>query len=92
MSSVSRKMEIVDSKCRDCSAPIKIAMMGVSGPETFTESELGFARDAGVLIEKKFSEALNETYLANTCPKCGSFIGQYFVHEHQGLGKSYLVQ
>ncbi len=81
MENTSHQIEIVESKCRACSAPMKIAMIGISGPETFTESELGFARDAGVLIEKKFSKTLNESYLANTCPKCGSFIGQFFIHE-----------
>ncbi len=75
-------MEITEDNCRDCNASLKIAigLMGGSfyGPERFTDQEILFAKSKGVFLENKFSKTMNETYLANTCPKCSSFIGAFF--------------
>jgi len=68
---------------------MKIALIELYGPERFTDKEIEFARSKGVLIEEKFSGTMQESYLANTCPKCGAFIGQFYIHDYQGSGKLY---
>jgi len=87
------QMEITEDQCRDCNAPMKIAigLMGGSfyGPERFTDQEIQFAKSKGVCLENKFSKTVDKTYLANICPKCGSFIGAFFVHDYLYCGKIY---
>jgi len=82
----NHQMEITESQCRDCHAPLKIAIgiMGGSfyGPDRFNNQEVDFALSKGAYLQMKYSKTMNETYLANTCSKCGSFIGAFFVHEY----------
>jgi hypothetical protein len=87
------QMEITEDKCRDCNAPLKVAIgiMGGSfyGPERFDAKEIAFARSKGVRLEEKYSRTMDETYLANSCPKCSSFIGAFFVHDYLYAGTMY---
>jgi predicted RNA-binding Zn-ribbon protein involved in translation (DUF1610 family) len=82
-------MEIVEHPCYQCSVLMKIALIELSGPETFDEKELEIARSNGVLIKEQLNKTNGESYLANTCPNCGAFIGRFFVHDYQGGGKLY---
>jgi hypothetical protein len=84
-----RYMEIVEAPCYQCGASMKIALVELFGPDRFTNGEIEFARSQGVLIKEQFSKTIQESYLANTCPKCDAFIGQFFVHDYQGSGKLY---
>ena len=82
-------MEIVEAKCWSCGSPMKIALIELYGPERFTDKEIEFASSKGVLIEEKFSGTMQKSYLANTCPKCGSFVGQFHIDDYEGGGKRY---
>src|SRR5450432_1318302 len=89
----NHQMEIVEDHCRDCRAPLKIAI-GIKGgsfygPERFDDQEITFAQSKGVCLQMKHSKTMDETYLANTCSLCGSFIGAFFVHEYLYTGKTY---
>lgn len=53
----------------------------MSGPSSFSEEELKFARQKGAIIKLHYSKTQNENYLANTCPKCGSFAGQFYLFQ-----------
>jgi hypothetical protein len=51
--------------------------MMIGGPDSFDFNELELARQNGVLIQNKYSKTAEESYLANVCQNCHSFIGRY---------------
>jgi len=79
-------MQINNAECWKCGKLMKIALMlskgTFFGPEGFNEKQIEFARSKGVLIKQQFSKTLESSYLANTCPTCGEFIGQFFVDDY----------
>ncbi len=81
-------MQINNEPCWKCGKLMKIAFImskGVFfGPEGFNKQQLELAKSKGVLIKRQDSKTSKETYLANTCPDCGAFIGQFFIHEYLG--------
>jgi len=52
------------------------------GPESFNKEEITLAEKKGVLLKTIDSKTAEETYLANICPHCNSFIGQWFFFAH----------
>lgn len=69
-----RRLLIVDAKCRECSAPMKLASLaseirGFIGGE-FMKSELDLATKQGCLLKTKFIRGTNYKYSSNTCTKC----------------------
>ena len=78
-------MTIVDGDCWKCHSKMKVAILEGGqdrrgshlGPEKFTAEEIKFARDKGVLIKEHYSKTVRARYLANTCAKCGTFVGNH---------------
>lgn len=53
------------------------------GPEHFDDNQINKARNHGVKIGLVTSKTLGgEKYMANICPHCGTFVGQFFIHEY----------
>lgn len=78
---------LVHTPCRRCKKSMKVAFIRPSnydfqGPKDFSEREVSLAQQHGVLLEKKFSQTLNKTYFANTCPHCKSWIGEHFLPDY----------
>ncbi len=80
----AKNMTIIEGQCWKCEAPMKVAisdsddgMSNFCGPDEFTEEELLFARERGVIIEKQDSKTAEFSYLANTCPHCKTFAGRF---------------
>jgi hypothetical protein len=79
-----RKMMIISAPCWQCDKEMLIALIGDDngnmdyGPEKFSQKEIELAEKNGVLIKKVTSKIADETYLANTCSGCGTFVGQWF--------------
>ncbi len=81
------KMTIVDGECWKCHSTMKVAIIeggmehgeSTFGPNKFTKQEIEFARSKGVIIKQHYSKTENEKYLANTCAKCGSFAGDFYL-------------
>lgn len=79
------KMTIVDSPCWSCGMPMKVAIVHGNklnagshlGPDRFTKKEIEFAKSRGVNLNSKYSGTLKQRYLANSCPKCPSFVGNH---------------
>lgn len=80
-------MTIVDGKCWKCNSEMKAAIIegGMEresssvGPEKFSKQEIDFAMNKGVIIKEHYSKAANESYLANTCGQCRTFIGKHLL-------------
>ena len=50
-------------------------------PDIFNESMLKISREKGVLLAERRSGVTGETHLVNVCPHCGTFIGEFYLHD-----------
>jgi len=81
------RMVIVDGYCYKCESEMRVACIiedmehgGTTvGPEEFSPQEVDFAKNKGALIKYHFSKTEQRKYLANTCPKCGTFAGNFYL-------------
>ena len=83
-------IHIIDGDCWKCLSPMKVAAKGsiyylLGGPASFTPGEISLARRHGVLITYRYSDTVKKRYMANICPKCNGFIGEFF------LGPNYFM-
>lgn len=86
------RMIIVDGCCWKCKSKMKVACimndMGrggtIVGPEEFSPQEVEFAQSKGAIIKYNFSQTQRRKYLSNTCPKCGRFIGEFYLFTQYG--------
>lgn len=80
-------MTIVEGDCWKCYSSMRVAIIegGMTrggttvGPDEFTKDEISFARSKGVIIKEHYSKTANDNYLANTCGKCGTFAGNFYL-------------
>lgn len=81
-------MYIIQAPCWKCEKEMNVAVIrgngqtrkgSTSGPESFDDKEIRMAEKNGVLIKNHYSETMMETYKANTCPSCGTFVGQFYL-------------
>lgn len=87
-------MQINGAECWKCGKLMKMALVfskgELYGPEEFDGKQLELARSKGVLIKLQDAKTSESTYLANTCPACGAFIGKFFIHDYlDGTGERY---
>lgn len=79
-------MQINGAECWKCGKSMKMALVllkgDLFGPEGFDEKQLELARSKGVLINMQYSKTTQESYLANTCPTCDAFMGEFFIHDY----------
>jgi Competence protein CoiA-like family len=86
-----RIMTIIDGPCWKCDSTMKVATISSSRgglinastnnlrPSDFTEKEIAFAQSKGVKLKTQYSKTVNEKYVANSCNKCGSFAGDFYL-------------
>lgn len=79
-------MQINGAECWKCGKLMKMALVllkgDLFGPEGFDEKQLELARSKGVLIQMQNIKIPASSYLANTCPNCGIFIGESYIHDY----------
>jgi len=81
------RMIIVDGYCWRCASEMRVACIiedmeydGTTvGPEEFSPQQVEFAKSKGAIIKYHFSKTEQRKYLANTCPKCGTFAGNHYL-------------
>lgn len=82
-------MLFLNTQCRKCGEDMKLAMIEtcgtIYGAEYFTESDIQIANEHGANIEKQYSKTQKISYWANTCKRCGTFIGEHHLHEYYGM-------
>ena len=83
----NKSLRVVNSKCYKCDADMKVALIFIGymyhGPENFSPSEILIAEKAGVILKESYSQTMEKSYLANICPSCGAFSGQFYLREHK---------
>jgi len=84
-----KTLHVVDGECWNCHGKMKIAMLSVEGvmkgPEYFSEADFAVATKQGALLKVQYSRTAQERYMANTCSRCGQFVGRFFLHEYWAL-------
>ena len=50
-------------------------------PDAFNETMLKISREKGVVLEERQSGTTGETHMVNVCPHCGTFIGDFYLHD-----------
>lgn len=86
-----KKMTIIEGDCWKCGSTMKIATISSSKgglirgssnnlrPSDFTSEEIEFAKTKGVILKTQYSKTVGDNYVANSCPKCGSFVGDHYL-------------
>lgn len=77
---------IITTSCWKCNKEMKVALAegrndsdgACRGPESFTAQEIKLAEANGVILKIAESKTAEELYLANICPYCGAFVGQWY--------------
>ncbi len=84
-----KTMTIIKGPCWKCNETMKIAYISGSkelvrgsshlAPSGFTNEEINFARSKEVKLKTQYSKTILGNYVANSCTKCDSFAGDFFL-------------
>lgn len=81
-----RLLVIREQPCWKCGKPMLMACIqdgvGWFGPARFTPADRDAAIQRGVLLQRHYSSTTRTRYLANTCPHCKTFVGEFHVHDY----------
>jgi hypothetical protein len=81
-------MHVIEVQCWRCGFQMLAALVRaadqVAGPEVFSEKQVKQAEQCGVLLRRNYSSSSRTSYVANTCPTCGAFIGAPYLRYHGG--------
>ncbi len=79
-----RTVAISTTDCWKCGKNVNVARGDKDGSileqDHFTTEEIGFARDNGVTVERRFSSTVGGKYLANVCTGCDQIQGNWFLY------------
>lgn len=85
---IKEQMYIIAASCWKCKKDMNVAIIesndnkrkgSICGPEVFSSEEIKIAENHNVLIKEHHSYTREESYYANTCPSCNTFIGQFYL-------------
>ena len=76
-----KRLLIIEGQCWKCNAPMKVAAIrGDMGYEPdFNSSDAKLAAQHGVFMKTQYSKTIGESYIANTCRRCGKFVGGHYL-------------
>jgi len=79
-------LTIIDGHCWKCGNTMKVSTISTSSgisnhlkPSDFTLEEITFAKSKGVILKNQYSKTVQERYIANSCAKCGAFVGDHYL-------------
>lgn len=82
-------VSVVDAECWRCHVPMKVALLDVEGtlcePADFSAEDRALAREHGAVLQVNYSETVQREYLSNTCGCCGTFVGNFYLHQYLDL-------
>lgn len=80
-----RTVVVLEKNCWNCHKATRVAVGSRDSehlyPGHFTELELAFARDHGVILDVRHSATRQESYLANVCSACDQIQGNWFLYQ-----------
>ncbi len=84
-------MTIIDGPCWKCHSTMKVATISTSSgsmvrgssnhlrPSDFMPDEIAFAKSKNVILKNQYSNTVDESYVASSCGRCGSFAGDFYL-------------
>lgn len=76
-----KRLLIIEGNCWKCRALMKVAAlrgdMGYEG--SFSKSDIQLATENSVFMKPHYSRTAGTRYVANTCRKCGAFVGEHYL-------------
>lgn len=54
-------------------------MQGYVDTIEFSISDIQFATEQGCYLKSHYSQTARERYIANTCRRCGAFVGEHYL-------------
>lgn len=80
-----RTIAINLTDCWKCQQNVKVAVGYKDHSDLeqdfFTDEELEFVKENGVILERRFSNTLKAKYLVNVCPQCDQIQGNWFLYQ-----------
>jgi hypothetical protein len=90
---MKKDLIVLNKNCYKCGNSMKVCYIKINedykSPSEFDEEEINFAKSKGVLLEACFSKTRNEKYLANVCPNCRAFVGDWFLFDDNIIENMY---
>ena len=87
---IKKELIVVDNVCYRCGKLMKVCYIKTNydykHPRDFNEDEINYAKSKNVLLEMRFSKTVNEKYLANVCPSCKAFVGDWYLSDEIIMG------
>ena len=89
-------MHIINVPCWKCEKIMKVAVLSCNneqflyGPEYFSEKDLKIARENEAIIKNIFGEIVRDSYNANICKHCGTFVGAFYLFQEYFVYKDEL--
>jgi len=84
-----RTLHVVEGDCWRCKHLMKVAVIeadgSMFGPEEFTDAEVAAATQQGAILKMNYSKTVRARYLSNTCARCLSFAGSFYLHDYWEL-------
>lgn len=78
---------IITIPCYNCVQDMNIAVgvlgFTIYGPPYFEAKEIEVAVMEGVILKDSYSNQTEDSYLANICPHCNSFCGDFYLAEYR---------
>ncbi|MBD1876980.1 hypothetical protein H6F75_26195 [Nodosilinea sp. FACHB-131] len=76
-----KRLLIIDGDCWNCRAPMKVAAIrGDMGYEpNLNSDDARLAAQHGVFMKEQYSKTVGDSYIANTCRRCGKFVGGHYL-------------
>lgn len=79
-----RTVTVSKKDCWKCGQNVIVATGDKDGEsleqDQFTKEETAFARENGVILERRFSATVGGKYFANVCPRCDQIQGNWFLY------------
>lgn len=84
---LERCMFVIETNCWRCRRKMKMAFAQIGSTlldvDEFCNYDLNVANRHGVILREQYSKTLRERYVANTCGRCGAFIGNHFLIDYR---------
>jgi len=82
-----KSLILVNGKCWKCSTSMKVGCLldknsyiqGYVETIDFAPSDIQFATEQGCYLKSHYSRTARERYVANTCRRCGTFVGEHYL-------------
>lgn len=85
----TRTVKITSRTCWKCHKRIKVATLHKGYEfillDLITPDEAAYAKEHGIILEKRHSATVQRIYMANVCPKCDQMQGHHYLEQDDSM-------